>query len=99
MTKKAEKMVSAYTEKFEIHVRYFETHTEMYKAEEKLDDKYNFTKDLLFDIKEDFVNMISGMLRFDMLSEKDFYELYDKAYSLYDKVLNNVIYMYIEEKY
>lgn len=99
MTKKANKMLAVYTEKFEVHVQYFAMNVEMFKKEEKLDEKYDFTKSLINDIKEDFVNMISGMYRFDMLSVKDFEELYEEAHKMHKEIINKVIDVYIEAKY
>lgn len=98
MTKKANKMLEVYAEKFDIHVQCFEMDAEM-ETEEKLDEKYDFAKCLINDIKKDFVNMISGMYRFDMLSVKDFEELYEEAHKMHKEIINKVIDVYIEAKY
>ena len=74
MTKKAEKMVATYTEKMELHTSFFCNRIEEYKETGRLDKEYNFTKEIIKDIKTEFVDMIRGMCRFGMLSEKDFSE-------------------------
>lgn len=98
MTKKANKMLEVYAEKFDIHVQCFEMDAEM-ETEEKLDEKYDFAKCLINDIKKDFVNMISGMYRFDMLSEKDFNEVYTKSYEIYNETLEKMLDAYLEAKH
>ena len=43
--------------------------------------------------------MIRGMYRFNMISEKDFNELYEKAHELQREVFEKMLNAYIEAKY
>ena len=100
MTKKAEKMVSKYTERLEINATYFITNAVSFNKETgKLDKEYDFTKGFLKDIKKAFDEMIYGMYRFDMLSENDFSELHTKSNDLYMETLDKMINAYVEAKY
>ena len=100
MTKKAEKMVATYKERLEINANYFITNAVAFNEETgKLDKEYDFTKGFLKDIQKYFVDMIRGMYRFNMISEKDFNELYEKAYELQREVFEKMLNAYIEAKY
>lgn len=100
MTKKAEKMVATYKEKLEVNANYFITNAVAFSEETgKLDKQYEFTKGFLKDIQKYFVDMIRGMYRFNMISEKDFDELHGKAYDLYKEKIDKIIDAYIEAKY
>ena len=99
MTKKAEKMLATYTEKMEIHTDLFVRHGEEYKEEGKLDKRYEFTKMIIEDLRTDFVAMIGGMYRFDMLSEKDFEELMKESSDLYISMKDTIFEKYFEIKY
>ena len=99
MTKKAEKMVATYTERFEINATYFITNAVAFKETGKLDKEYDFTKGFLKDIKKAFDDMIYGMYRFDMLSEKDFNEVYTKSYEIYNETLEKMLDAYLEAKH
>ena len=100
MTKKAEKMVATYKERLEINANYFITNAVAFNEETgKLDKEYDFTKGFLKDIQKYFVDMIRGMYRFNMISEKDFNELYEKAHELQHEVFEKMLNAYIEAKY
>lgn len=100
MTKKAEKMVATYKEKLEVNANYFITNAVAFNEETgKLDKQYEFTKGFLKDIQKYFVDMIRGMYRFNMISEKDFDELHGKAHDLYKEKIDKIIDAYIEAKY
>lgn len=100
MTKKAEKMVTTYKERLEINANYFITNAVAFNEETgKLDKEYDFTKGFLKDIQKYFVDMIRGMYRFNMISEKDFNELYEKAHELQREVFEKMLNAYIEAKY
>ena len=100
MTKKAEKMVATYKERLEINANYFITNAVAFNKETgKLDKEYDFTKGFLKDIQKYFVDMIRGMYRFNMISEKDFDELHGKAYDLYREIFDKVLDAYVEAEY
>lgn len=99
MTKKAEKMLATYTDKMELHTNYFVNHSEEYKEAGKLDKEYEFVKDFVKDIRNDFTNMISGMYRFNMLSEKDFEELMKESSDLYISMKDTIFEKYFEIKH
>ena len=100
MTKKAEKMVATYKERLEINETYFVTNAVAFNEETgKLDKEYEFTKGFLKDIKKAFDDMIYGMYRFDMLSEKDFNEVYTKSHDIYNETLEKMLDAYIKAKY
>ena len=100
MTKKAEKMVATYKERLEINANYFITNAVAFNEETgKLDKEYDFTKGFLKDIQKYFIDMIRGMYRFNMISEKDFNGLYEKAHELQREVFEKMLNAYIEAKY
>lgn len=99
MTKKAEKMVSTYTDKLELHTDFFIRRSKKYKEVGTLDKEYESAKEFLKDIQKYFVDMIRGMYRFNMISEKDFDELHGKAHDLYKEKIDKIIDAYIEAKY
>ena len=100
MTKKAEKMVATYTESLEINANYFITNAVSFNEETgKLDKEYDFTKGFLKEIQKTFIDMIRGMYRFNMISEKDFSELYTKSHDIYNEILEKMLDAYIEAKY
>ena len=100
MTKKAEKMVATYKERLEINANYFITNAVAFNKETgKLDKEYNFTRGFLKDIQKSFIDMVRGMYRFNMISEKDFNELYGKAYDLYNEIFEKMLNEYVEAKY
>ena len=100
MTKKAEKMVATYKERLEINANYFITNAVAFNKETgKLDKEYDFTKGFLKDIQKYFVDMIRGMYRFNMISEKDFNELYTKEHDIYHEIIDKMINAYVEAKY
>ena len=100
MTKKAEKMVATYKERLEINANYFITNAVAFSEETgKLDKQYEFTKGFLKDIQKYFVDMIRGMYRFNMISEKDFDELHGKAYDLHKEIFDKVLNAYVEAEY
>ena len=100
MTKKAEKMVATYKERLEINANYFITNAVAFNKETgKLDKEYDFTKGFLKDIQKYFIDMIRGMYRFNMISEKDFNGLYEKAHELQREVFEKMLNAYIEAKY
>ena len=99
MTKKAEKMVATYTERLEINANYFITNAVAFKETGKLDKEFDFIKGFLKDIRKAFVDMIVGMYRFNVISEKDFDELHGKAYDLYREIFDKVLDVYVEAEY
>ena len=100
MTKKAEKMVATYKERLEINANYFITNAVAFNEETgKLDKEYDFTKGFLKDIQKYFIDMIRGMYRFNMISEKDFNELYEKEHDIYHEIIDKMINAYAEAKY
>ena len=93
-------MVATYKERLEINANYFITNAVAFNEETgKLDKEYDFTKGFLKDIQKYFIDMIRGMYRFNMISEKDFNGLYEKAHELQREVFEKMLNAYIEAKY
>ena len=93
-------MVATYKERLEINANYFITNAVAFNEETgKLDKEYDFTKGFLKDIQKYFVDMIRGMYRFNMISEKDFNELYEKEHDIYHEIIDKMINAYAEAKY
>lgn len=69
MTKKAQNLLNTYTEKIEVQIKLYEMEIINYKE---------FINSLKRE-EDEFQKLLSGMLHYDMINEKDFLKLFEES--------------------